>query len=222
MLMLEKTSTECIPKCVSAPREEEPAEPARTVGWLKQVDNRFDLPLDRGEVGDCHKGVEYLLRGCLRRQMVVLPDVFESSLHALEASSKHHRVIEEPLDTLPQMIDILPMMVPHALVRFPVALLMKDVGDLLKLVAYSSAPTQLHEQEGGANSEKHIWLVYPSRNRGQLPLDRLLVELQATVPTREGLNLRPDMPQRFGVDMADYLDDGCDRYQQTCSCFGPR
>jgi len=183
----------CTPNLLAAAMDREPPEPARTVGVLKQVDNCINLTLHLCCVHGYRKTFAYLLWSRLSPHLSALLHVSEPGMQFLNSPIYHRVVIEESLDTLAQVIDILQTIILNAPVRFPVALLVNDMGDLLELLTHSSTATHLQQQEDGMRGELNIWPVYLSSYRGQLLLDSSLVNLQAAVLTHQSLDLLPDV-----------------------------
>jgi hypothetical protein len=173
----------------------EPREPAWTVGLLEQVGNRIDLGPHLCSVRGSRKTREDRLWGRFRLHLQALLDIPQQDLQLPDSSVRHFIVLEQPLSASAQVIDILLVIALNAPTQFPVALFMQDASDLLKLIAHSSAPAYLHQQEDVARDESKILLVYLSRHQGQLLLDRSLVDLQAAVTAHQGLDLRPDGAQ---------------------------
>jgi hypothetical protein len=110
----------------------------------------------------------------------------------------YYRVgIKKPLGTFAQEIDLLQTIVLNTPIGFPVALLMNDMSDVLELLAHSSTPTHLQQQEDSVRGEHNIRLVYLRSYGGQLPLDSSFVDRQATMLAYQSLDLSLNMPQRL-------------------------
>src|SRR5947209_5659581 len=139
--------------------DEEPTEPSGLVGCLKQIDNHVDLTLDGDAVHHCRQSLEDPLWRGFSGQVPTPLDVSQPGLHVLDSLIQLCKVVEESLGTLAQLIDILPTIVAHVPLRFPVALLMKNAGDLLELAAHSSASPHFQQQENVTRDEPINWCV---------------------------------------------------------------
>ena len=79
---------------------------------------------------------------------------------------------------------------------------MNDTSDVLELLAHSSTPSYLQQQEDIARDELHIGLVYVSSYGGQLSLDRSFMDHQAMLLAYQSLGLSLNPPQRLRRDLA--------------------
>src|SRR5258708_1112750 len=151
---------------------EEPAEQGRTSRLLKQFDKCSNFSLYLRCTYGYRKTCKYPLWGRLSLHLPTSLAVFHPSIHLLNTRSSHCVGIQEPLGTLAQEIDLLQAIVLNTPIWFPVALLLNDTSNALELLAHSSTPPYLQQQEDISEDEHHIGLVYVGSYGGQFPLDR--------------------------------------------------